>query len=80
MEGSHYSEEMREALKPGVTRLSFPYFMSDEAIEFVIEAVTMTAKDGWKLLPQVCVFVTDKLKNDFFKMLLPCVIEYISAV
>lgn len=53
MEGSHYSEEMREALKPGVIRLSFPYFMSDEAIEFVIEAVKMTAKEGWKLLPQV---------------------------
>ena len=53
MEGSHYPEEMREALKPGVTRVSFPYFMSEEAVQFVIEAVKMTARDGWKLLPQV---------------------------
>ena len=53
MEGSNYSEEMREALKPGVTRISFPYFMNQEAQEFVIEAVIMTAREGWKLLPQV---------------------------
>ena len=54
MEGSSYSEEMREALKPGVTRVAFPYFMNEEAQEFVIEAVKMTAREGWKLLPQVC--------------------------
>ena len=53
MEGSHYSEDMREALKPGVTRVSFPYFMNEEAIKFVIEAVKMTAREAWKLLPQV---------------------------
>ena len=54
MEGSSYSDEMREALKPGVTRVAFPYFMNEEAQEFVIEAVKMTAREGWKLLPQVC--------------------------
>ena len=53
MEGSHFPEEMREALKPGVTRISFPYFMSEEVVEFVIEAVRMVAREGWKLLPQV---------------------------
>lgn len=58
MEGSGYSEEMREALKPGVTRLSFPYFMSEEAVEFVIEAVKMIAREGWKLLPQVNLLYT----------------------
>ena len=26
--------------------------MSDEEIEFVIEAVKMVASDGWKLLPR----------------------------
>ena len=57
MEGSHYPEEMREALKPGVTRLSFPYFMSEEVVEFVIEAVRMTTREGWKLLPQVCTYI-----------------------
>lgn len=53
MEGSHYPEEMRESLKPGVTRVSFPYFMSKEVVEFVVEAVKMVAREGWKLLPQV---------------------------
>ena len=53
MEGSHYPEEMREALKPGVTRVSFPYFMREETVDYVIEAVRMIARDGWKLLPQV---------------------------
>ena len=53
MEGSHYPEGTREALKPGVTRVSFPYFMSEEVVEFVIEAVRMVAREGWKLLPQV---------------------------
>lgn len=39
--------------RPGVTRLSFPYFMSDDIITFVVEAVAMVAEHGWKLLPQV---------------------------
>ena len=50
-----YSE--REALRPGVTRLNFPYFMSDETVNYVIQAVAMVAKHGWKLLPQVRVLV-----------------------
>ncbi len=41
--------------RPGLTRLSLPYFMSDEAVDYVISAVTMIAKHGWKLLPQVSV-------------------------
>lgn len=39
--------------RPGVTRLSFPYFMSDDFVTFVVEAVAMVAEYGWKLLPQV---------------------------
>ena len=38
--------------RPGFVRLNLPYFMSDEEIEFVIEAVKMVASDGWKLLPR----------------------------
>ena len=38
-----------------MTRLNFPYFMNENAINYIIEAVKMVAKDGWKLLPQVCV-------------------------
>ncbi|XP_065884795.1 uncharacterized protein [Dysidea avara] len=47
---TEYSE--REILRPGVTRLGFPYFMSDDVISFVVEAVAMVAEHGWKLLPQ----------------------------
>ena len=43
----------REILRPGMTRLSFPYFMSQEPIDYVIEAIIMIAQHGWKLLPQV---------------------------
>lgn len=45
-----YSE--REVLRPGFVRLTFPYFMADEDIEFVINAVSMVAIHGWKELPQ----------------------------
>lgn len=39
--------------RPGVSRLSFAYFMSDEVVEYIIKAVTMVAEHGWKLLPLV---------------------------
>ncbi|XP_067119724.1 uncharacterized protein [Centruroides vittatus] len=45
-----YSE--REVLRPGFTRLNFPFFIPDEEADFIIEAVSMVAKEGWKLLPQ----------------------------
>ena len=43
--------------RPGVTRLSLPYFMSDETVDYIITAVAMTARHGWKLLPQVRLYV-----------------------
>ena len=39
--------------RPGMTRLSFPYFMNRATVDYVIKAVAMVAKHGWKLLPQV---------------------------
>ena len=39
--------------RPGMTRLNFPYFMNEQAIAYIIEAVKMVAREGWKLLPQV---------------------------
>jgi hypothetical protein len=43
----------REVLRPGMTRLSFTYFMSKETINFIVEAVKLIAIHGWKMLPQV---------------------------
>ena len=37
-----------------MTRLNFPYFMNEQAVQYTIEAVKMVALEGWKLLPQVC--------------------------
>ena len=39
-----------------MTRLNFPYFMNETAVKYIIEAVKMVARDGWKLLPQVSMF------------------------
>lgn len=39
--------------RPGFTRLNLPYFYEDEVIDYIIEAVDMVTRHGWKLLPQV---------------------------
>ncbi|XP_054721621.1 uncharacterized protein LOC129231354 [Uloborus diversus] len=45
-----YSE--REVLRPGFVRIAFPFFMPDEDINYVVDAIALIAKNGWKLLPQ----------------------------
>ncbi|XP_078684958.1 uncharacterized protein LOC144918266 [Branchiostoma floridae x Branchiostoma belcheri] len=42
----------REILRPGFARLNLPYFATDECVDFILEAVSMIAEHGWKLLPQ----------------------------
>lgn len=42
----------QEVLKPGSTRMSFPYFMDANEIEYILQAVHFVANEGWKLLPQ----------------------------
>jgi selenocysteine lyase/cysteine desulfurase len=44
--------EKDEAIKPGVVRMSFPYFADDAEVEYVLDAVTFVADHGWKFLPQ----------------------------
>ncbi|XP_039295318.1 uncharacterized protein LOC120353902 [Nilaparvata lugens] len=41
-----------EMLRPGFTRISLPYFMSDAEVSYVLEAIKMVATEAWKLLPQ----------------------------
>ena len=41
-----------EGIKPGWVRVSFNYFHSDEVADYIIEAVTLVAEHGHKLLPQ----------------------------
>ncbi|PIK37546.1 hypothetical protein BSL78_25616 [Apostichopus japonicus] len=47
---NEYSD--REVLRPGFVRLNLAYFMKDECVKFVLDAVAMVAEHGWKLLPQ----------------------------
>ncbi|KNC83814.1 hypothetical protein SARC_03943 [Sphaeroforma arctica JP610] len=41
----------QEILRPGVVRLSFPYFMDDKAVDFIVRAVCAVADFGHTLLP-----------------------------
>jgi len=40
-----------EGIKPGWTRVSFNYFISEVVFSYIVEAVDLVATDGWKLLP-----------------------------
>lgn len=41
-----------ECIQPGYTQITFPYFMSDAEVAFILEALKMVATEAWKLLPQ----------------------------
>jgi selenocysteine lyase/cysteine desulfurase len=40
-----------EGIKPGWVRVNFNYFISPAVFNYLIEAVLMVARDGWRLLP-----------------------------
>jgi selenocysteine lyase/cysteine desulfurase len=39
-----------EGIKPGWVRVNFNYFISDTVADYIIDAVRIVARDGWKLL------------------------------
>src|SRR4029079_14881970 len=39
-----------EGIKPGWVRVNFNYFLSDAVADYIIEAVKVVARDGWRLL------------------------------
>jgi selenocysteine lyase/cysteine desulfurase len=41
-----------EGIKPGWTRVSFNYFISETVFSYLVAAVDMVATHGWKLLPE----------------------------
>ena len=53
-ERSHAFERAIDAgcagLKPGWVRINFTWFLTDAVVEFLIEAVRLVARDGWRLL------------------------------
>ncbi len=40
-----------EGIKPGWVRVNFNYFVSDQVADYIVEAVRLVARDGWRLLP-----------------------------
>jgi hypothetical protein len=56
METAHELERATErgchGIKPGWVRVNFNYFISEAVFDFILQAVEITASDGWKLLPQ----------------------------
>lgn len=51
-----------ESLRPGFTRITFPFFMSESEIGYIMEALKMVATEAWKLLPQ---YVVDDGSGDW---------------
>ena len=41
-----------EGIKPGWVRVNFNYFISEAVFEYILDAVELVARDGWRLLPQ----------------------------
>ena len=41
----------REQFRPGVTRISIPYFFDEERVDYVLRAICDVARFGWRLLP-----------------------------
>jgi selenocysteine lyase/cysteine desulfurase/tRNA(Ile)-lysidine synthase TilS/MesJ len=44
--------DKKEMLRPGFSRMSFPYFMDESELSYILEAVHFVANEGWKFLPQ----------------------------
>jgi len=40
-----------EGIKPGWVRVNFNYFISEEVFQYILDAVHLVAREGWKLLP-----------------------------
>ncbi|GAA1058496.1 aminotransferase [Agromyces luteolus] len=55
IERSHeYEREISrgcEGIKPGWVRINFNYFISEPVFDYLIEAVKLVARDGWRMLP-----------------------------
>jgi len=51
-EFEHEITEGCEGIKPGWTRVSFNYFISETVFNYLVDAVDLVAEHGWKLLPE----------------------------
>jgi len=47
----HRENSQWEVIRPGATRLSIPWFISQEEVEFILTAMELVVMQGWRLLP-----------------------------
>ena len=40
-----------EGIKPGWVRVNFNYFITEAVFDYILDAVDLVARDGWRLLP-----------------------------
>ncbi len=40
-----------EGIKPGWVRVNFNYFISDDVFKYILDAIDLLAREGWRLLP-----------------------------
>ncbi len=40
-----------EGIKPGWVRVNFNYFISEEVFQYILKAIDLLAREGWRLLP-----------------------------
>lgn len=40
-----------EGIRPGWVRVNFNYFVSEQVVDYIIDAVALVAQEGWRLLP-----------------------------
>lgn len=43
--------DKHEVFRPGFTRLSLPYWISKDELDYIVDAVLFVAEHGWKFLP-----------------------------
>lgn len=43
--------DKHEVLRPGYTRISFPYWVSEDELNYVVDAIQFIAEHGWCFLP-----------------------------
>ena len=48
---AHEIDRGCEGIKPGWVRVNFNYFISETVFAYVVEAVRLVAREGWRLLP-----------------------------
>lgn len=41
-----------EGVKPGWVRVNFNYFISEDSFQYILDAVKLVAREGWRMLPR----------------------------